>query len=24
MLQGDHFYEKGDFENAVKHYTKTI
>ena len=23
-LHGDHFYEKGDFGNAIKHYAKTI
>jgi hypothetical protein len=23
-MHGDHFYEKGDFGNAVKHYSKTI
>ena len=23
-MHGDHFYEKGDYGNAVKHYSKTI
>ena len=23
-LHGDHYYEKGDFLNAIENYTKTI